>query len=68
MFLSGPGVEPEHDQKSYVQENLDSVPSDTVLKDQEGHEIDSTGQDGVKKAQATTIVWSRKALFIVYGL
>lgn len=28
----------------------------------------SSGQDGVKKAQATTIVWSRKALVTAYAL
>jgi hypothetical protein len=28
----------------------------------------SSGQDGVKKAQATTIVWSRKSLIIAYAL
>ncbi|KAF2160496.1 hypothetical protein M409DRAFT_29117 [Zasmidium cellare ATCC 36951] len=71
MFLSGAGAEPEHDQKTYnhdVHEDFNPVTSDTVLKDQEGHAINSTGQDGVKKAQATTIVWSRNALLVVYAL
>lgn len=72
MFLSGAGAEPEHDQKTYanhdVHEDLNPVTSDTILKDQEGHAINATGQDGVKKAQAATIVWSRKALLLVYGL
>lgn len=37
------------------------------LYDSDGESI-SSGQDGVKKAQATTIVWTRKALIVAYAL
>lgn len=68
MFLSRADTEPAHDQKTYSPDIQEDHSPDTVLKDHEGHAINSTGQDGVKKAQAATIVWSRNALFLVYGL
>lgn len=34
----------------------------------DGESMNSAAQDGVKKAQATTIVWTRGALFTAYGL
>ena len=33
----------------------------------DGESIESR-QDGIKKAQATTIVWTRKSLVVAYGL
>ncbi|KAK3706078.1 hypothetical protein LTR37_012905 [Vermiconidia calcicola] len=41
--------------------------SDKDLYSSDGVSI-SLGQDGVKKAQATTIVWTRKALIVAYAL
>jgi hypothetical protein len=55
----GADVEGEHKSPT-EQETKDLYTSD-------GESI-SSGQDGVKKAQATTIVWSRKALITAYGL
>lgn len=64
----GPRAHGTDDRKvfnSEVQEDLGTVP-DNVLKDQDGNSI--VAQDGVVKAQAATIVWSRKALILVYAL
>ena len=41
--------------------------SNNELYDSDGHSI-SSAQDGIKKAQATTIVWTRNALIFSYGL
>ena len=49
-------------------EHKDAVDSsDKDLYSNDGVSI-SSGQDGVKKAQATTIVWTRKALIVAYAL
>lgn len=39
----------------------------TELVTDDGESI-SSGNDGVKKAQATTIVWTRGALIVAYGM
>ena len=41
--------------------------TNTVLNTEDG-EQSTLAQDGVKKAQATTIVWTRKALIVAYAL
>ena len=41
--------------------------SNVVRNSEDGDQV-QLAQDGVKKAQATTIVWTRKALIISYGL
>ena len=41
--------------------------TNTVLNTDEG-EQSTLAQDGVKKAQATTIVWSRNSLIVAYVL
>lgn len=48
------------DKQPATEENLD-------LRNSDGESI-SSGQDGVKKAQATTIVWTKGALITAYGL
>jgi hypothetical protein len=40
---------------------------DRELNNVDGDSIVSS-QDGVKKAQATTVVWTRKSLIVVYAL
>lgn len=52
----------EHDHKSPAEEEKHDVYTS------DGESVESSGQDGVKKAQATTIVWSRTALVTAYGL
>ena len=52
----------------YSNDHKDSVyVPDRDLYNSDGESI-SSGQDGIKKAQATTIVWSRKSLIIAYAL
>ena len=50
----------DHQQRSVHASNSDPYNSD-------GDSI-SSGNEGLKKAQATTIVWTRNALIIAYGL
>ena len=51
-----------------VEENKDPVDApDTEVYSSDEDSIRS-GYDGVKKAQATTIVWTRKSLIIAYAL
>lgn len=42
--------------------------TNSYLNVDDGGSVASSAPDGVKKAQATTIVWTRKALIIAYGL
>lgn len=42
--------------------------SDHAVLGPDGEPVNTAIQDGVKKSQATTIVWTRKALLISYGL
>ena len=69
--VAGPNL-PESEEKvpqaGYPDGQQDPVDaSNTYLYDSDGESI-SSGQDGVKKAQATTIVWTRNALIIAYAL
>ncbi len=48
------------------EKNLDEEQNND-LNSSDGESL-SSGQDGVKMAQATTIVWTRKSLIIAYGL
>ena len=51
-----------------VEENKDPVDApNTEVYGSDGDSIRS-GFDGVKKAQATTIVWTRKSLIIAYAM
>jgi hypothetical protein len=49
-------------------EEMDSQSNHNVVKDGLGNVLLGSGQDGLKKATATTIVWSRNALLVVYAL
>lgn len=72
------GVEPRdtyaetRDDKPYVGDSVEALDSperhSSTPRDEDGKPVLTTGQDGVKKAQATTIAWSRKALLLVYAL
>lgn len=59
---SSPEPEYLHDSKGVVEE------TNTALNTGDSDDDSSFKQDGVKKAQATTIVWSRNALIIAYCL
>lgn len=47
-----------------------AAPQTTLNQDQysDTETIGSEADEGVKKARATTIVWTRKALFVAYAL
>jgi hypothetical protein len=55
-----PELDEEKKDDRDTNQNLDVYSSD-------GDSI-ASGQDGVKKAQATTIVWSRNAIIFAYAL
>lgn len=42
--------------------------TNTTIRAPDGESVDAEIPDGVKQAQATTIVWSRNALIVVYAL
>jgi uncharacterized NAD-dependent epimerase/dehydratase family protein len=65
---AGSGVQSEHkgDEAGAVDRQQDPTDApNTEAYSSDGESI-SSGYDGVKKAQATTIVWTRNALIIAY--
>ena len=62
------GPEEAYDAHSEVESKDPAAVSNNVVKASDGETMVPTGQDGVKKALATTIVWSRSSLIVVYTL
>jgi hypothetical protein len=65
---AGSSVQSEHkgDEAGAIDGQQDPVDApNTEVYNSDGESI-SSGYDGVKKAQATTIVWTRNALIIAY--
>lgn len=62
LELPGREVEEQHGDKSVVET------TNTALNTGDDEDDSDSVQDGVKRAQATTIVWSRNSLIVAYGL
>lgn len=76
VFSSNPGVAPArqlsptaYPSEGSADSKFDTVDvTNTTIHAPDGESIDSEIPDGVKQAQATTIVWSGNALIVVYAL